>query len=142
MQTKSLIDDLNIGERTLSDVSTHEWRGWLFEQLKSENIGSVLMQVRPFYDGAVWNESLVLSWLQLLDGLKGVQSDWSVLTHRCPELLEADFMHRLYSSDKLEAAETSGYIPPDKSSIGELLLTLMTQAVVHVGTCTHCSGAP
>ena len=141
MTNNELFEQLQAGEHTIAALSADEWRGCLFERLKTENIGTLLIKTRPFYDGALWNESVALTLLQVLDGVKVVQSDWAVLTHRCPEILDDDFMHRLYSPEALAlAAEKEGYLPPDKSSVGEVVLELMTQAVVHVVDCAHCGG--
>ena len=140
MTNEEIAVRLSNHELVVSSLSREDWLGFLFDQLRSRASGEVLLMTRPVYETGVWNETLAMSWLQLLEGLKVVQSDWLVLVQRCPELLDGSILSSLYSTDALNRASKSNhYIPPDKGSVGDLILALMENAIGPVDhSCTHC----
>ncbi|MGC6507153.1 MAG: hypothetical protein ACON4U_02010 [Myxococcota bacterium] len=140
MTNEELLHLLNNRSLVVSKLSAKEWRGFLFDLLKSHPTGEVLVMTRSVYETTVWNESLAMSWLQLLEGLKFVQRNWVVLTTRCPELLEDSIMSRLYTSEALKLASKSDrYLPPDNGSVGDLILELMEKAIGPItANCGFC----
>lgn len=121
-----------------------KWRRLLYLQLQRTNPGRTTTLARTFIDNCDLNETMVHAWVQILEGLRNVfNEDWPELIHRLPQIMEDNFIDRLYSDAIQEEAKHSRvFLGPDKMSYGDLLLELISQGVTHSNQCSHCASPP